>query len=133
MDEDVLGFSNRWYPPAIESASTLSIGGSEIRIVSPVYFVATKLEAFHGRGADHMAMSHDLEDIVTLVDGRAEIVGEIADADPDVRKYVAVEIAALLDNEEFVDSLTGFLLPDPASQARRPLLEERLRTIAAMP
>jgi len=69
IDEDVLRFSNRWYAPAIESAQTLSIGGSEIRIVSPVYFVATKLEAFHGRGADDMAMSHDLEDIVTLVDG----------------------------------------------------------------
>lgn len=80
IDEDVLGFSNKWYPPAIASAELRSIAGSEIRVVTPVYFVATKLEAFHGRGANDVAMSHDVEDIVTVVDGRPEIVGEIASA-----------------------------------------------------
>ena len=48
IDEDVLGFSNRWYPAAIETAQTLSVAGNDIRVVTPVYFVASKLEAFHG-------------------------------------------------------------------------------------
>ena len=52
-----------------------------MRIVTPPLFIATKLEAFHGRGANDIAASHDLEDIVTLVDGRPEIVPEIADTD----------------------------------------------------
>jgi hypothetical protein len=132
IDEDVLGFSNRWYPPAIESAELRPIAASEIRVVTPVYFVATKLEAFHGRGANDVAMSHDLEDIVTLVDGRPEIVGEIASAASEVRIYIASEIRILLDDRDFIDALSGFLLPDAASQARRPVLEDRLRAIAAL-
>jgi hypothetical protein len=40
-------------------------------------FVATKFEAFHGRGNnDHLA-SHDLEDIITVVDGRPELMGNL--------------------------------------------------------
>jgi hypothetical protein len=130
VEKEVLGFSNRWYPAAIDSAQTLSVADSQIRVVTPVYFVATKLEAFHGRGAKDVTLSHDLEDIVTVVDGREKIVGEIAGADTDVRRYIASEIAVLLENLEFVEALSGFLLPDAANQARRSLLEQRLRAIA---
>jgi hypothetical protein len=91
----------------------------------------SKLEAFHGRGGNDITLSHDLEDIIAVIDGRAEIVTEVAEADQTVRKYIASEIGALLENEDFVEALSGFLLPDAASQALRPLLEERLRAIAA--
>ena len=67
---------------------------------------------------------------VAIIDGRAEIVDEIANADADVRKYIASEIGALLKNEDFLEALPGFLLPDAASQGRRPSLEQRLRAIA---
>ena len=50
-DESVLGFSNRWYPMAIDTAQRLDIAGYEVRVVTPALFVATKLEAFHGLGA----------------------------------------------------------------------------------
>lgn len=132
IDEEVLGFSNRWYPDAIETADTRSIAGSDIRLVTSVYFVATKLEAFHGRGAGDVARSHDLEDIVTVVDGRPELGGEIAAARSDVRSYIAAEISLLLADMDFVEALSGFLLPDSANQARRSLLEDRLRALAAL-
>ncbi len=131
IDEEVLGFSNRWYPSAIAAAQTFVIAGHQIRLVTSVYFVATKLDAFHGRGAGDVAASHDLEDIVTVIDGRPELVGEVALAASDVRTYIAVQIGALLDNREFIDALSGFLLPDSASQSRRPLLMQRLRALAA--
>jgi hypothetical protein len=70
----VLGFSNRWYPTAIETAQTFPIAGHNLRIVTPALFVATKLEAFHGRGGGDVFASHDLEDIVAVADGRPEIV-----------------------------------------------------------
>ena len=133
IDEKVLGFSNRWYSPAIKSAETRSIAGSEVRIVTPVYFVATKLEAFHGRGGRDVTASHDLEDILTVVDGRPELVSEIGAAEPEVRAFIAGEIRTLLRAPDFVDAVPGFLLPDAASQARRALLEGRLRAIAALP
>ena len=130
IDEGVLGFSNRWYPAAVEAAQTLSIAGHDIRVVTPVYFVASKLEAFHGRGAEDVTLSHDLEDIIAVIDGRAEIVGEIAEAESQVRRYINSEIGALLNNEDFVEALSGYLLPNAASQARRPLLEQRLKAMA---
>lgn len=101
-------------------------------MVKPVYFVATKLEAFHGRGADDLILSHDLEHIVALIDGRAEIVAEIANATADVRAYIVAEIRCLVSDTDFREAIPGFLLPDSASQSRRSLLVERLNAIAAL-
>ena len=80
--EDILGFSNRWYALAIETAETRTVAGLQVRIVTPALFVATKLEAFRGRGRGDMVTSHDLEDIVTVVDGRPELVNEIEAGTP---------------------------------------------------
>src|SRR5262249_1116551 len=124
-DATALGFSHRWYPDAIETAATVDIAGHRVRIVTPALFIATKLEAFRGRGGGALFASHDLEDIIAVVDGRPEIVSDVAAASSGVREYIAAEIHALLDNRDFIEALPGFLLPDTASQARRALLEER--------
>jgi hypothetical protein len=130
VDEQILGFSNRWYPTAIDSAQIREIAGHNVRVVTPALFIATKLEAFHGRGGDDLFASHDLEDIVAVVDGRPEIVEDVAGAPGDVREYIGVEVRALLDSRDFTEALAGFLLPDPASQARRGLLHRRLRALS---
>lgn len=130
-DAKILGFSNRWYPAAIETAQRLRIAEQTVQIVTPVFFIATKLEAFHGRGGDIIA-SHDLEDIVAVVDGRPEIVDEVASAAADVRTYIASEIRALLNDADFLEALPGFLRPDRASQARRGLIAERFQSMSAM-
>lgn len=132
IDESVLGFSNRWYPAAIESADTVTVANHRIRMVTPVYFIATKLEAFHGRGAEDLTLSHDLEDIVALVDGRVEIVEEVANAETTVRTYIVSELRRLFADDDFREAIPGFLLPDSASQSRRTLLEERLQAIASL-
>ena len=132
LDEKILGFSNRWYRPAMESAEERELGpGLRIRVVSAIYFCATKLEAFAGRGKGDYLSSHDLEDLVAVIDGRAEIVEEIRSAQEEVRTYIASEINKLLSTPAFVDALPGYLLPDAASQARITLLVSRLRQIAA--
>ena len=96
-----------------------------------MYFCATKLEAFAGRGKDDYLSSRDLEDFVAVIDGRAELVQEIRSAQEDVRAYIASEINKLLGTQAFVDALPGYLLPDAASQARIMLVMSRLRQIAA--
>jgi hypothetical protein len=73
-----------------------------------------------------------LEDFITVVDGRVELVGEIEAAKFDVRSYIASETRALLRTRRFLDALPGYLLPDSASQARRDVLVSRLRAIAAL-
>lgn len=132
VDERILGFSNRWYPTALATAHALDIADHRVRLVTPALFVATKLEAFRGRGRGDFFASHDLEDIVTVIDGRAELPREIAEAPADVRNYIAAELRALLDNRDFLDALSGFLSPDAASQRRRLALEARLRDIASV-
>jgi hypothetical protein len=129
IDERVLGFSNRWYPRAIETALTLDVAGYNIRVVTPALFVATKMEAFRGCGGGDIIASHDLEDIIAVIDGRPEIVADVAAAPPDVRAYIGQELAVLLGHPDFTEAIAGFLLPDPANQARRGLVEARLRSL----
>lgn len=73
-----------------------------------------------------------MEDIITVIDGRVEIVDEISTAPEDVREYISGKIAGLLNNRQFLDALPGYLLPDDASQGRLRILMERLTEIAEM-
>lgn len=66
--EDILGFSNRWYVPAIKNASNIELDKELIiQLVTPPYFLATKIEAFKGRGGGDYRASHDIEDIITIL------------------------------------------------------------------
>lgn len=129
-DDRVLGFSNRWYAPAISSAGYTMVAGIRIRLITATYFLATKLEAFRGRGDDDYSGSHDLEDVITVIDGRPEIIDEVRNAPSNVQSYIASETRHLLGTGAFVDALPGFLLPDFASQGRYPLLRDRLDALA---
>jgi hypothetical protein len=131
-DPSILGFANRWYTSAISTAQTMEVAGLPVQVIAPAHFVATKFEAFHDRGGNDIVGSHDLEDIVTVIDGRVEIVDDVRAARSDVRAFVASEIDQLLRSATFLDALPGFLTPDFASQARLPMLEERLRALAAI-
>lgn len=131
-DPRLMGFENRWQQAAIPHAARRRLpSGAVIRAIPPPYLVATKLEAFRGRGrGDHLG-SPDLEDIVLLVDGRAALVEEVAAAPPELRTYLSVQCAGLLDAPRFVDAIFGLLRPDVASQARaESIVLPRLRAIA---
>jgi predicted nucleotidyltransferase len=103
--------------------------GLRIRVVTAPYFLATKLEAFRGRGKGDYANSHDLEDLLTVLDGREGIVHEVAEASV-VRLYIAEQFRVLLETPAFVEALPGYLLPDAASQGRVPILVDRMKRIS---
>ncbi len=110
VQPDVLGFSNRWYPYAVETAVPVVLGnGVTIRLVSAVAFVATKLEAFAGRGGGDFLSSHDLEDVLNIVDGREALAAELAAAPADVRQAVAAAFGPLLASPDFANVLPGLL------------------------
>lgn len=89
-DPGILGFANRWYPLAVSSATFLKLpGGEEIRLIAAPVFVATKFEAYADRGANDLLASHDLEDIVNVVDGRPSLIKEIAASPNELREYLA--------------------------------------------
>ena len=127
-EESILGFSNRWYPRAVETAETVTLpSGAILRAVNPALLLATKLEAFRRRGGDDYLASVDLEDVVRLVDGRERLVDELASAPVDVREFVATELRELLEDPRFEAGVAAALLPDEASQGRRGMVVERLR------
>lgn len=130
-DTEILGFSNQWYSQALKFATGIEIAKDmKIRVVTGPYFLATKIDAFYGRGKGDFMASHDMEDIVTLLDGRSEIAGEVREASEEVRAFLSKTFRDFLLKRDFLDSLPGFLLPDSASQRRIPLLMERIRAIA---
>jgi hypothetical protein len=132
-DAKILGFSNRWYPEAIRHAEPFKLpgrGNIEIRLITSPYLLATKLEAFRGRGDDDFAGSTDIEDIILIIDGRPSVLEEVTHADATLRNYLAHEFAKLLDTEDFIDAIPAHMLPDDYNQARVPIIEERIRVLA---
>ena len=129
---ELLGFENPWQTVAMPHAARHTLpSGAEIRAITPPYLIATKLAAFSSRGrGDHLG-SRDLEDVILLVDGREELVIEVAEADDDVRRFIAAEVAMLLSQARFVDAIFAFLRADMASQARaETVVLPRLQAIA---
>lgn len=118
VQPEVLGFSNRWYPYAVETAKPADVGaGITLRLVSAVAFVATKLEAFAGRGGGDYLGSHDIEDILNIVDGREELADELAAAPVEVRQSIGDAFHRLLTDRNFANVLPGMLAePDRAEQ-----------------
>jgi hypothetical protein len=131
--DSILGFSNRWYPLGVKSARSAELpGGRVIRTVTAPVFVATKLEAFRGRGNGDFLFSHDLEDMVSVVDGRSTLLDECLEAPPALQAYLAAEILGLLGTPAFIDALPGYLPGDAMSQQRLPDVTQTLRRIAAL-
>ncbi len=113
-DEKILGFSNRWYSDAIKEASDFHLSnGVSIRVVSPVYFLATKFEAFSGRGKGNH-FSHDLEDIMFVMENRERFIFELMDCSQELKEYFSGQAASLLC-DDFLNVLPGLLNnPDSA-------------------
>ena len=127
----VLGFSNRWYPLAVQTAWELTLpSGTVIRAVTAPVFVATKLEAFEGRGGGDYLFSHDLGDVITVIDGRESFLRDVEQAPLDLRQYLAQRFSTLLGTRAFIDSLPGHLPGDAASQDRLPDLQAKLEQLA---
>jgi hypothetical protein len=120
--------------PAVRTAEWHTLDDVRVRVVSAPYFVATKLEAFAhpDRGAGDFWGSHDIEDIVTLMDGRSELVGEVEAAAPDVCEYISRTLATALSRGGLADAVAAHLPPDVASQQRAPIVLSRLQRIAAL-
>lgn len=131
-EENVLGFSNRWYGLAARmSQQTTLPSGLQVRHVSPPLFIATKLESFNGRGEGNY-QHHDIEDIVIVVDGRPELFEEIQLAPNEVREFIRDEFDTLLASPEFTDVLPWHLRGEAAEQARSVLILDRMRRMAGL-
>lgn len=130
-DNSILGFSNRWYKNAMLHSIAKQISPNRaIKIISAPYFIATKLEAFSDRGKNDYLTSHDLEDIIALLDGRPEIAKDIATSDNAVKDYISNSFAELLNNKNFMYALPGHLNYTSESEGRKDIVAERMWLIS---
>lgn len=129
VDERVLGFANRWYKPGFAAALLATLPtGLKLRHLSAPYFVATKLDAFKDRGNNDVYLSHDLEDIISVVDGREELLEELTGAPSEVRRFVAEHFQAILNHPDFTNVLPGIV----SQSSRTGLVLQRFENVSKL-
>ncbi len=126
-DKNILGFTNKWYAPALSCTETKTLpDGTAIQVIGSVYFIATKVEAFKNRGnGDYL--SADIEDIIAIMENRSQLLVEIQAANTDLRQYLATEYATL-DNPNFWNHVPG-IMDDPDNEF---VLENAFKLIKAL-
>jgi len=129
-DEKILGFTNRWYSYAVEYAEHTKINDLKINYISAPIFIATKIEAFESRGEKDYILSHDIEDAISVIDGRKNIVSEIGSAPDEIKVFLSNKFKQLMEQSRFEEALSGYLPPDTASQNRLDSLISKLEGIS---
>ena len=100
-------------------------------MASAPYFLATKLEAFKGRGNNDFYASHDLEDVISVIDGRSEIVKEVQNENSDLKNYLALSFSTMIKNSAFQQALPGhFAQYGALANERINMFLERLNQMA---
>lgn len=108
----VLGFANRWYRQALATPQPFLLpNGLRIRIPTAPLMLATKLSAFASRGKSDPAVSKDLDDIVTLIDGRVELIEEVRKGDPDLQSFIAGSLSEIANHKIIRHHLPNMFLP----------------------
>ncbi|OVZ66207.1 hypothetical protein CDO46_02095 [Pigmentiphaga sp. NML030171] len=127
--QEVLGHSvNRWYAEAVKWARVMTLpAGETINVISAPFFIATKFESFDSRGRGDF-LHRDMEDILNVVDGREELLSELASSPVEVREFIREETDGYLADETFVDRLE-WVFP----QGRHEVVLRRLRQLAGLP
>ena len=133
MDSRVLGFANLWYPLAVETARDVKLpSGTVIKLIAAPAFLATKFEAYSDRGGGDMLASHDLEDIVNVLDGRHGLLEEVRSAPAELRTYLKERFTQLLATPSFLDVLPGMIFPDESLAERTKIVAERMRLLTQL-
>ncbi len=130
--EEILGFSNSWYPAALDTAVWTDLGANvQGRVVTAPYFIATKLAAFESpereNHHDYLA-SRDIEDIVTVLDGRPEIVLEVRSSPDDARKFIQSKLRYHLEGR-IEEAIEANLDADSVSRGRLRIVRQRIADI----
>ena len=124
-DERVLQFTNRWYSRVLENPRPHRLSdGTEILVTTGPLFLATKVEAFNGRGGGDFMSS---EDIVIIFDGRSELVDEVKTAEPELRRFLKKAFAEWLEHPYF-----GYAVEGAVEDGRVDEVLERMRAIAEL-
>lgn len=125
-DSKILGFTNIWYKDGFKNSIKISISGQSISVFDLPYLVATKIEAFKGRGNGEYLFSHDIEDIITLIDGRPSISDDLNNTDSKLTNCLKKEFTQLLSDQNFLNSLEAHISDRENTEGRKKIIIERI-------
>ena len=108
INEDILGFTNYWYEKSMKNTNEYTLpSGTKIKILDACYFLATKFEAYLGRGDDDPMSSKDIEDILNVIAGRSTIIGEIYETNDELQTYLSDQFSKLISHPDWQYVLQG--------------------------
>jgi len=129
-DPEVLGYANRWFVEGLARANKFTLpSGTVIQIFKPTYFLATKLEAFSGRGGGD-PYHKDVEDIIILIDGRPEFLEEVRQAESELKEFITNGVRALrvLSGIDYVIESSGSVQANPG---RGQIIDGRMKELGS--
>jgi hypothetical protein len=126
-EDGPLGPANRWYKLGFENLWTARAKQQEIKILSAPCYLATKFEAFKNRGSDYRT-SHDIEDIIYIIDNRINIVEDIALENELISSFIKERLNDIVKKGLLKEVLMAHIHPIMSDQ-RIPIVEEKITKI----
>lgn len=109
-DPEVIGFSNKWYPEGFEQAIDHQLDDqTTIRCFSLPYFIASKWEAFKGRGKNSYRTSKDFEDLVYIWENVDDFEEQMEKAPVHLKAYFQQTFNEVMFKEDFREGLYAHL------------------------
>lgn len=130
IDGNSFGMNTDWHQLAVSTAQTLELNGLTIRVINAPLLICTKLAAFHDRGKNDLKTSKDFEDILSIIDGREELLSEIIATDSVAKTYLIQQFDALLRNADLLEAIEWQLESD--QQEREDIILARMTAIASI-
>lgn len=122
-----MGPTNRWYKIGFKNLWTAHAKDQKVKILSAACFIATKFEAYNNRGLDYRT-SHDIEDIIYVLDNRVNIVEEINNEEPSVRSFIKEQIENIQAKGLLTEVLMAHIHPLMLEE-RISIVEEKINDI----
>lgn len=123
-EDGPLGPANRWYKIGFENLWTAKAKDQEIFILSAPCYLATKFEAYNDRGTD-CRTSHDMEDIIYVLDNRVNIVREIEKDDTRIAQFIKEQLQSLITKGLMQEVLMAHIHPLMIKE-RLPIVEDKI-------
>lgn len=128
-DAAVFGFAGTWYPEVLASSWTMKSTAGPIRLTGVCELFATKLEAAFDRGSNDFRLSHDLEDLIAILNGRKRFPEEIRHLENlELQSFVAQHLRTLSELRNWETEILPCHL-GALARNRVPFVQDRIQKI----
>lgn len=126
-EDSPLGPANRWYKIGFNNLKITNALDQEIQILPIPCYLATKFEAFNSRGKDYRT-SHDMEDIIYVIDNNSTIVEEVLESDIRIREFL-IEQLQIIKDKQLLEEITMSHIHPIMLEERMPIVIDKINQI----